>query len=369
MPGYHSRVQLTLSADGSILSLMGYGQQYTTNNTSVIYFSPFLATFSNSSSNLFSVVSPNVPFMNSLQANMSWTNSSNGFGGLTIFHPPSSVGFLNNSDHPLSISVAGNSSLMVQKGTGFVGIGTSTPISPLTVNGTISILHKNEATTGIGAYTLQNITSGTWNTALGYKTLAYTNTGSYNVAIGARAGYFTTTGNNNVFLGINAGVSSDKAITTGTGNTYLGANTSPSSSSVNGEIVIGSGIGNGANTCTINASGGLRINGNIANTYSVITSINGSTVLIDTSAYNPYFGGNVVLLITVNLNTAFPNPSTCCAYASWSNGQGQPGATYSSVFGNVSNAGWVIAAASYGVILQTNLGAGFPLTVTILRLA
>ena len=80
-----------------------------------------------------------------------------------------------------------------------------------------------------------------------------------NVSIGQSAAYYLSWGKQNVFIGSNAG-NGGTPLSSGHNNIYIGTATS-SANSVSNEIVIGQRGGKGANTCAINATSGLFING------------------------------------------------------------------------------------------------------------
>jgi hypothetical protein len=192
-------------------------------------------------------------------------------GGFTADQTLYTAGSLNQRNQPLIAR------LTVKGGTGNVGIGTTTPVAPLEVNGnaqvdgnltlTGSILSPGSggvpiiqaptgasgnfsaglgalppATTGtgdtaigdgalqanttglsntaVGASALMSNTTGAGNTATGYQALFANTTGGSNTASGYRALYFNTTGTNNTASG-------DGALyhnTTGGGNTAIGEN-------------------------------------------------------------------------------------------------------------------------------------------------
>ena len=118
---------------------------------------------------------------------------------------------------------------------GRVGIGTTTPISPLqVVSGANSYLTLSDSlfTTYLG-YQAGNVSSSTENTAIGYQALASTSgwrntavgyhalqnsTATYNTAVGYRALEANTTANSNTAVGVNALATN----TTGGQNTALG---------------------------------------------------------------------------------------------------------------------------------------------------
>jgi len=180
--------------------------------------------------------------------------------------------------------------------TGNVGIGTTTPNSPLqVVSGTTNYLTFDPTlfntfigqgagnftatgtkNVGVGYLALHALTTGGTNTANGYYSLVANTTGGNNTANGYSSLYANTTGGNNTANGY----SSLYANTTGGGNTangyqagrfisggvglnqtstystYIGFNAYPLASGDTNETVIGNGaVGSGSNTVTLGGTG------------------------------------------------------------------------------------------------------------------
>ena len=105
--------------------------------------------------------------------------------------------------------------------TGNVGIGTTTPATPLHVVGKANITDASNNvlistenstitatnTVAVGYQALTALTTGAGNTAVGYQALTTSTTGYSNTAVGYEAGAALTTGGDNVFIGRNAGKS------------------------------------------------------------------------------------------------------------------------------------------------------------------
>jgi len=113
------------------------------------------------------------------------------------------------------LTLTGNISVMSNSptsgGSMFIGLG-----SGYNTNGGTGIQN-----TGVGVYTLANLTDGPSNTALGYKALELMTTGGRNVAIGSWACQSNQTGIQNIAIGASAMEDSDG----GTDNIAIGHNT------------------------------------------------------------------------------------------------------------------------------------------------
>lgn len=177
--------------------------------------------------------------------------------------------------------------------------------------------YLSSANTGIGTYSLRNLTLGFSNSALGYGSLynvtegssnvslgAYSlyslTTGTYNTGIGTLSLYNLTTGSNNIALGHLSGTNNNYGNSNYslTKSIYIGSQTKSKADSVENEIVIGYyAVGNGNNTTTIG-------NNNVTTTYIKGNISNDST--ITTSAYKQK---SVVTIsdstINCNLSNAF----------------------------------------------------------------
>jgi len=113
---------------------------------------------------------------------------------------------------------------------GFIGIGTTTPTSPLTVTGSIDTDESYRISKRV---VLRDLLPGGLfvGTAAGFNNT----TGSFLTAVGPNAGVNNTTGNLNTFLGYGSG----SANTIGGLNTYIGANAGDNNSKGNENIFIG----------------------------------------------------------------------------------------------------------------------------------
>jgi len=126
--------------------------------------------------------------------------------------------------------------------------------------GTQALLNNTTGTqnVAIGYMANASCTTGDNNTSVGWAALAGCTVGSNNTCVGLWSGTNLTTGSHNVCIGLAAGAGG--ILTTGSNNIYIGNSATASNSSVTGEIVIGQGgVGSGANTCTINASKGVKV--------------------------------------------------------------------------------------------------------------
>jgi hypothetical protein len=107
-------------------------------------------------------------------------------------------------------------SVISETGPGFVGIGTETPTSKLSVSGSIDAA-ADYRINGVRVLGLANPGGSLF---VGPATGLNNTTGSFLTAVGSSAGVNNTTGNLNTFLGYGSG----SANTTGGLNTYIGAN-------------------------------------------------------------------------------------------------------------------------------------------------
>lgn len=113
---------------------------------------------------------------------------------------------------------------------GAVGIGTTTPVATLDVNGTVNsatgyslggtpfIIGSKLGNTFIGYAVGNSTTTGGSNTGIGYATFQDNTTGTFNTALGEASLSVSTTGNDNT----GAGAGALEANTTGSNNTATG---------------------------------------------------------------------------------------------------------------------------------------------------
>jgi len=230
-------------------------------------------------------------------------------GGFTADQTLYTAGSLNQRNQPLIAR------LTVKGGTGNVGIGTTTPVAPLEVNGnaqvdgnltlTGSILSPGsggvpiiQAPTGAsgnfsaGLGALPPATTGTGDTAIGDGALQANTTGLSNTAVGASALMSNTTGAGNTATGYQALF----ANTTGGGNTASGYralyfNTTGTDNTASGDGALyhnTTGGGNtavGENAMISNTTGG-------ANTASGLQALSSNTTGVDNTASGVYALGN-----------------------------------------------------------------------------
>ena len=230
-------------------------------------------------------------------------------GGFTADQTLYTAGSLNQRNQPLIAR------LTVKGGTGNVGIGTTTPVAPLEVNGnaqvdgnltlTGSILSPGsggvpiiQAPTGAsgnfsaGLGALPPGTTGTGDTAIGDGALQANTTGLSNTAVGASALMSNTTGAGNTATGYQALF----ANTTGGSNTASGYralyfNTTGTDNTASGDGALyhnTTGGGNtavGENAMISNTTGG-------ANTASGLQALSSNTTGVDNTASGVYALGN-----------------------------------------------------------------------------
>jgi hypothetical protein len=152
------------------------------------------------------------------------------------------------------------SSVIYQASGGNIGIGTTSPVAKLDVNGAISTNDTNAA----AAYQINGTTVLTMgdplyesnNLFVGIGTAVNNTTGNYNVFVGFSAGYSNTTGSGNTFSGTEAGaINNDSSYNTFTGteaggyhssgdfNTFVGFQAGVYHASGTSNVYIGSGAG------------------------------------------------------------------------------------------------------------------------------
>ena len=167
-------------------------------------------------------------------------------------------------------------------GTGYVGIGTTTPNNLLQVANLINFDNTlyntflgyqsgvNSVGTGtrniaLGYYALNSNTTGYLNTAIGYTALQYC-TGNENTAVGGNAlNAGSTTGSYNTALGFAAG----SIITTGSYNTAIGYGATFNANNLSNATAIGNGaIATASNYLQLGNSTVSVIHGQVAYTYS-----------------------------------------------------------------------------------------------------
>src|ERR1039458_1039346 len=196
-------------------------------------------------------------------------------------HPLNLTGSGTTNYVPLWTNASNLTSSVIYQTSGNVGVGTTTPVTKLDVNGNIN----TAATYGIGASIVVNIGSpadqnlflgvgagandvagfGVDNTFSGYDAGAANTTGTLNSFFGAGAGEANTTGFYNTFLGLNAGLynttadrntfvgaTAGQANTTGIQNTFLGEAAGPSNTTGSENTFVGRASGYYNTTGSVN---------------------------------------------------------------------------------------------------------------------
>jgi hypothetical protein len=154
------------------------------------------------------------------------SSGANAYSGMLFYDHTGAVaqfqGFNNSTrEYRINNVAAGGSISFMLGGTtrfriapgGNVGLGTSTPSSPLHVTGAV----RSDAQYNLGANRVL-ATPGTENLVAGALAATALTTGSQNTFVGHQAGTATTTGTTNTMVGRQAGFSN----VTGTGNTLVG---------------------------------------------------------------------------------------------------------------------------------------------------
>jgi hypothetical protein len=178
---------------------------------------------------------------------------------------------------------------------GNVGIGTTSPLEKLDVNGHISTAYTYK----IGSHTVLTI-PGTANTFVGNGAGELNSTGYYNTFTGYNAGFNNTTGHSNTFSGKEAGY----ANTTGYANTFLGDTAGRENTTANGNTFLGSLAGQYNTTGYYNTFSGLSAGRN--NTTGYDNTFTGMSA----GAYNTTGTGNTFLGYGAGLNSTVGSNNT-----------------------------------------------------------
>ena len=148
--------------------------------------------------------------------------------------------------------VGTNTFFVDESGTGYVGIGTTTPNNLIQVSGLINFPNDKFGT--FLGYQAGNVNTGGYNTFVGYQSGLSNTTGNYNSAMGNNALYSNTTGNSNSAMGFGAGSYqfNGTALQTASNSIYIGRDSRGFNNSANNSIVIGANaIGIGANSVVL----------------------------------------------------------------------------------------------------------------------
>jgi hypothetical protein len=308
-------------------------------------------------------------------------------GGFTADQTLYTAGSLNQRNQPLIAR------LTVKGGSGNVGIGTTTPVAPLEVNGnaqvdgnlTVSgsilspggggpVLQANNAlgnfsaglgalppaTTGtwdtaVGDNALQSNTTGYANTASGYGAMASNTTGLGNTATGSFALYLNTTGGGNTATGDNALYGNTTgSVNTATGNQALMGNTSGGYNTATGDNALEFNSTGSSNTAT----GALALNSNTtgySNTASGVWALYANTtgVANTASGYRALFANT-----TGGSNTASGNGALYANTNGGSNTASGNGALYANTTGMLNTASGA-GALSSNTAGNNNIAIGY----------
>ena len=213
---------------------------------------------------------------------------------------------------PTVLKINGSGSFATVYLSGNVGIGTTTPGSPLDVTGAIntssayniggsSILSlPGTSNLALGTSALHSITTGTYNVAVGTGSLGVTTTGGDNTALGYNTLELNTSGNDNTALGNSAMYSN----TTGVQNTAVAYGSLFNNTTGNNNSALG------LNSLHDNTTGGANTAiGEDALFYNTTSNYNtavGYESLLNSTGYNNTAVGELALVdnTTGNYNTA-----------------------------------------------------------------
>jgi hypothetical protein len=202
-----------------------------------------------------------------------------------------------------NVGVCQASLLAITTGSNNIGIG----------QGTIATATTASDNTGIGHQALLSTTSGTYNTAIGANALRSNTTASNNTAVGYQAGYSNTTGAENSILGYLAG----NANTTGSQNTFIGRSAATTNQTGAEIVAVGfSAMGNCGTAANYNTAVGRAALNNVTGTLNVGLG-NGSGSAITSGSKNTILGG-------YSGNTGGLDIRTASNYIVLSDGDGNP---------------------------------------------
>jgi hypothetical protein len=194
-------------------------------------------------------------------------------GGFTADQTLYTAGSLNQRNQPLIAR------LTVKGGTGNVGIGTTTPVAPLEVNGNAQVdgnltVGGNILSPGIGGPVIQAPNNGSNNFSAGLGALPATTTGTYNTAVGDNTLQVNTTGVANTATGSSALAANTTGFAnTATGSSALSNNTTGAWNTATGQAALTSNTTGNENTATGDAALFNNSNGfaNTATGYSALS--------------------------------------------------------------------------------------------------
>jgi hypothetical protein len=184
----------------------------------------------------------------------------------------------------------------IYQANGNVGIGTTSPVATLDVNGGINTATTYEI---VGSTVLSVGDPNAGNLFLGFQAGGSSTTGYANVFTGFLTGYSNTTGHDSTFTGNNAGTFN----TTGSFNVFTGASAGHLNTTGDSNTFTGTGAGGLNTTGSFNVftGGGAGYN-NATGSYNVFTG--------NIAGYNNTNGNNNVYIANVGLSRARnPAPS------------------------------------------------------------
>ena len=139
--------------------------------------------------------------------------------------------------------------------------------------GALRYATTTQNSTGMGAFALSNITTGSNNTGCGYDAAWLATTAANITAVGSLALGDVTTGNNNSAFGANSG----RGITTGGNNTIIGANITGLAAALSDTVIIASGAGGTGAYRIFSPSSGNILIGTTTDNASAILNLTSTT--------------------------------------------------------------------------------------------
>jgi len=242
---------------------------------------------------------------------------------------------------------------------GNVGIGTTNPTAPLTVNGLIkstNLLSVNSSNYFGNMTGNVNIT-GTNNTVFGYNSANAITSGSNNIMMGVQIGSSLTTGNDNIFIGnVDPAFNlyTGRLVTSGSDNTFIGNSAGGSISTSSYNVAIGDGALADGQAGSNNTSVGFTAGYNAIGANNVY--FGSAAGQLDNGSSNVFVGNRAGIVNTTGSNLTFL-------------GANSGGSASSSTLTNATAIGYnAQVTASNSLILGNSVNVGIGTTNPLFKL-